>query len=295
MREPQSFLFCPNEKTAVVMTQLLEQLGAGVRRESDISAAVRQLATERFDFLIIDCENTEDARLLLKSAHNSACNKKAPAVAVVDGKTGAEGFRLGADYVLTKPIAVGQATGVLRLVQNQVRCGQRSRREATATGETFREESAIRSDVSSVVGNTAPQPTTPTENVQEGQPAAIRPPAVSPLRAKAASAAADSGSLSHCDEGLGTARHLKQTSSINLHELEIKPSGCHEEARANLKVGLGTRPKPVRGKDRFAIVSLALLACAALAGWQLGSHHGKLDWVSWLLALLKRITGSHYF
>ena len=295
VRELQSLLFCPNEKTAVVLTQLLQQLGVGVRRESDVSVAVRQLATERFDFLIIDCENTENAKLLLKSAHNSACNRKAPAVAVLDGKTGAEGFRLGADFVLTKPIAIGQARGVLRLVQSQVRRGQRIRPEATTTGETFREESAMRGDVSSVVGDTVLRPATPTENAQEGQPAAIQPPAVSPLHAKAAAATADYGSLSHFDEGLGVVQPLKQVSSVNLHELETQPSASQEETRANLKVGVGTAPKPVRNKDRFAIVSLALLAGAALAGWQLGSHHGKPEWVSWLLALLKRITGSHFF
>jgi hypothetical protein len=289
VHELQSLLFCRNEKTAVVMTQLLEQVGAGVRRESDISAAIRQLTTEHFDFLVIDCENSENAKLLLKCAHNSACNKKTLAVAMVDGKAGAEGFRLGADFVLTKPIAIGQATGVLRLVQSQARRGQRMPPEATATGETLREESAIGNDVSSGVGGTTVHPNTPAENPQGDEPAALQAPAVSPLRAKAASATADYGSFSQGDESLGVAPPLKQTSSVNLHELEAKPPVAHEETRAIPKAGLGAGPKPVRGKDRFAMVSIALLGGAALAGWQLGSYHGKPEWISWLLALLKRI------
>ena len=88
-------------------------------------------------------------------------------------------------------------------------------------------------------------------------------------------------------------QHVKQTSPVNLPELETRPSGRQEEARRQSERGCGTSPTAVRGKNRFAIVSLALLVCAALAGLQFGSHHGKPEWVSWLLALPKRITGSH--
>jgi DNA-binding response OmpR family regulator len=290
VRELQSLLFGPNEKTAVVIRQLLQQLGTGVRWESDVPGAVRQLATERFDFLIVECDNTENGRLLLKSAHSSACNKKALVVAVVDGKQVLMGFRLGADFVLTKPIAVAQATGVLRIVQNRARQGQQIRPEATATGEMLREESVTGGGLS--VGIDATQhPATSKEDPQDSQPAAIRPPTVRPLRAKAAAATADSGVLSHRDESLEVVRHLKQTSAMKLQELETEPVGCHDEAQANLKSSVETGLKSVRGKDRFAIVSLALLAGAALAGWYLGFHRGQPEWVSWLLMLLKRITG----
>jgi DNA-binding response OmpR family regulator len=128
----RSLLFCLDEKVTGVMIQLLAQIDASVQHETEVFPAVSRLASEHFDFLIIDCENEQTGRLVLKGARHSPLNKITPAVAVVDGKTSAEAFRFGADFVLTKPVAIGQATKVLLAVENQIRRGQASPAKAKA-------------------------------------------------------------------------------------------------------------------------------------------------------------------
>jgi len=114
----KALLFCPNERTARVLTQVLTELDFGVDPSHEPFAAVKRLITEHFDAVVVDCENEQNATLLFKSAHNSGVNQAALAVAVVEGQAGvAKAFRFGANLVLTKPINVEQAKGTLRVAR----------------------------------------------------------------------------------------------------------------------------------------------------------------------------------
>ena len=60
--------------------------------------------------------------MLLKTARNSASNQASLMVAVVEGQAGvAAAFRIGANLVLTKPIAIEQARGTLRVARGLLR------------------------------------------------------------------------------------------------------------------------------------------------------------------------------
>jgi hypothetical protein len=113
-------LFCQDEKSARVLIPLVQGLDIDVMHETEVFSAMRTLMGERFDFLIIDYEDEHTGRILLKNARGSARNKAALAVAVVDPETGANALRLGADFLVTKPINLGRAEGVLRLVRSSV-------------------------------------------------------------------------------------------------------------------------------------------------------------------------------
>jgi hypothetical protein len=116
----QSLLFCQDEKSARVLIPLVEGLDIGVVQETEVFSAMKTLMAERFDFLIIDYENEQTGRILLKNARSTAGNKGALAVAVVNPETGATALRLGADFLIRRPINLGQAEGVLRLVRSSV-------------------------------------------------------------------------------------------------------------------------------------------------------------------------------
>jgi TonB family protein len=121
----QSLLFCPDEKTARTVTQVLTELEFTVEACSEPFAAVKKLMGEHFDAIVVDCDNEQNATLLFKSARNSTSNQASLAVAVVEGQAGvAKAFRIGANLVLTKPINVEQAKGTLRVARGLLRKGE---------------------------------------------------------------------------------------------------------------------------------------------------------------------------
>ncbi len=124
----QSLLFCPDEKTARTVTQVLTELEFAVEPCSEPFAAVKKLMGEHFDAIVVDCDNEQNATLLFKSARNSTSNQASLAVAVVEGQAGvAKAFRIGANLVLTKPINVEQAKGTLRVARGLLRKGEPAR------------------------------------------------------------------------------------------------------------------------------------------------------------------------
>lgn len=130
----QALLFCPDEKTARTVSQVLSELDFSVVPCTEPFAAVKKLMGERFDAVVVDCDNEQNATLLFKSARNSPNNQSALAVAVVEGQAGvAKAFRIGANLVLTKPINVEQAKGTLRVARGLLRKGDAAKPPAVVT------------------------------------------------------------------------------------------------------------------------------------------------------------------
>jgi TonB family protein len=129
----QALLFCPDEKTARVVSQVLGELEFSVEPCHEPFAAVKKLMVQHFDAIVVDCDNEQNAALLFKSARNSGSNQSSLSVAVVEGQAGvAKAFRLGANLVLTKPIHVEQSKGTLRVARGLLRKGQAAKSAAVA-------------------------------------------------------------------------------------------------------------------------------------------------------------------
>src|SRR5436189_3324366 len=121
----QALLFCPDDKTARVVTQVLSELEFQVECCNEPFAAVKKLMAQHFDAIVVDCENEQNASLLFKSARNSGSNASALSVAVVEGQAVvAKAFRIGANLVLTKPINVEQSKGTLRVARGLLKKSQ---------------------------------------------------------------------------------------------------------------------------------------------------------------------------
>jgi periplasmic protein TonB len=130
----QALLFCPDEKTARTVTQVLSELEFNVEPCVETFAAVKKLMGTHFDAVVVDCDNEQNAALLFKSARNSTSNQTSLAVAVVEGQAGvAKAFRIGANLVLTKPINIEQAKGTLRVARGLLRKGEPPKAGAAAT------------------------------------------------------------------------------------------------------------------------------------------------------------------
>src|SRR3954454_4744827 len=130
-----ALLFCPEEKTARTVTQVLSELEFTVEACTEPFAAVKKLMGQHFDAVVVDCDNEQNATLLFKSARNSAPNQNSLAVAVVEGQAGvAKAFRIGANLVLTKPINVEQSKGTLRVARGLLRKADATKPAAGSVG-----------------------------------------------------------------------------------------------------------------------------------------------------------------
>ena len=166
-----ALLFCPDEKTARVVTQVLTDLEFRVEPCNEPFAAVKKLMAEHFDAIVVDCDSEQNAALLFKSAHNSGSNQTSLAVAVVEGQAGvAKAFRIGANLVLTKPINVEQSKGTLRVARGLLRKTEAGKPASPAT---------------SSVPSAAPPRSAPTSQIAAPFPPAQ--PAPSPIPAVRAS------------------------------------------------------------------------------------------------------------
>ena len=172
----QALLFCPDEKTARTVTQVLGDLEFSVETCAEPFAAVKKLMGEHFDAIVVDCDNEQNATLLFKSARNSTSNQSSLAVAVVEGQAGvAKAFRIGANLVLTKPINVEQAKGTLRVARGLLRKGEPAKPAVAPPAQV-----AAAAPVASPAKPVAPKPVAPLKPavpVVAAPPATPAPPA----------------------------------------------------------------------------------------------------------------------
>ncbi len=118
----QAVLVCPDEKLARVVAHVFSELDFAVETVHEPFAAVKKFMAQRYDAIVVDCENEPNATLLFKSARNSSFNQSSLAIALVLGQAGvAKAYRIGANLVLTKPINVEQAKGTLRVARGLLR------------------------------------------------------------------------------------------------------------------------------------------------------------------------------
>jgi periplasmic protein TonB len=191
----EALLFCPDEKTARTVTQVLAELEFGVEPCTEPFGAVKKLMSQHFDAIVVDCDNEQNATLLFKSARNSTSNQASLAVAIVEGQAGvAKAFRIGANLVLTKPINVEQSKGTLRVARGLLRKGEPGKPAATPSPApatpaaaaprplATKPMSAAKPAASAAIGMRQPP---------EPKPAAVPParPAIPPVAAKAAAPA----------------------------------------------------------------------------------------------------------
>jgi periplasmic protein TonB len=205
----QALLFCPDEKTARTVTQVLSELEFTVESCTEPFAAVKKLMSGHFDALVVDCDNEQNATLLFKSARNSTSNQTSLAVAIVEGQAGvAKAFRIGANLVLTKPINVEQSKGTLRVARGLLRKGEPVKPGAPAGTPSAAAASAAGSAASAVPSTASapakpappkPAPPKPAPTVKPAATAAPKPvakqaPTATPVPAPSAPAAATAAS-----------------------------------------------------------------------------------------------------
>ena len=260
----QALLFCPDEKIARTVTQVLSELEFAVESCVEPFAAVKKLMAEHFDAVVVDCDNDQNASLLFKSARNSATNQASLAVAVVEGQAGvAKAFRIGANLVLTKPINVEQAKGTLRVARGLLRKGEAAKPSAGAPTPT--------TPVPPKVPSAAPARPATLSAANAARPRPAAPPISKPAASAAAdlqgqtasSAAASSASTASAKaatEDAGTAPAVKSglsSESSIAPSAGIKATSPINAGSAAFSSGAASAPAPAREAEELVIEEVA--------------------------------------
>jgi len=255
----QALLFCPDEKIARTVTQVLSELEFAVESCVEPFAAVKKLMAEHFDAVVVDCDNDQNASLLFKSARNSAINQASLAVAVVEGQAGvAKAFRIGANLVLTKPINVEQAKGTLRVARGLLRKGDAAKPSAPVATTPVPPKPA------------STVPAAPARPATLAAATAVKPrPAVPPISKPAASvpakpliqttvaAAASSANPASAKAATETAGAQQAVKSGLPADSAIKPLATLNTASASSQSGSGAASAPAPAREVVAPASEA--------------------------------------
>jgi CheY-like chemotaxis protein len=111
----KSLVLCSDEKIVRLLRRVLSDLDIGMEHCTEPDGAIRQLTRFRFEAVIVDCNDLKVATAVLKSARTAPCNKRAIAVAIMDGHTGLRtAFDMGAHFVLYKPVSAERAKASFR-------------------------------------------------------------------------------------------------------------------------------------------------------------------------------------
>ena len=110
----ESLLVCSDDRALRVLRNVLSELEIGVEHCADEVSAKKSLAQRSFEAVIIDCQD-ERSFELLKSVRSVQQNSKSVAIAIIDAGTNLQtAFKLGANFVVYKPISTEKAKSSFR-------------------------------------------------------------------------------------------------------------------------------------------------------------------------------------
>jgi CheY-like chemotaxis protein len=108
----ESLLLSQDPELVRVIRPALEELSIDVEICPEARAGADILITDKFDAVIVDCDDLTGGLALLQGLRNTPSNKSSVAFAILNGKrtTTQEAFGMGANFVLQKPISTLNAS-----------------------------------------------------------------------------------------------------------------------------------------------------------------------------------------
>jgi TonB family protein len=119
---PHALLLSPDDQAVTAITDVLQEMSVSCERPLDGVSAAQKLNSQSFDLVLVDCENLPAAKLIFDVCRRGKNGNNPVPIAIVDGRAGLPtAFRLGAELILTKPVAKDQARGTIRTAVGRVR------------------------------------------------------------------------------------------------------------------------------------------------------------------------------
>jgi hypothetical protein len=102
----KSLLLSRDPQVIEILRATLTTLSIGVEICSGTAPGNRILSSEKFDGVIVDCDDLQGGLGVLEGLRKGASNKNSVSVAILNGRTRTHcAFELGANFVLQKPIS----------------------------------------------------------------------------------------------------------------------------------------------------------------------------------------------
>src|SRR5258706_419172 len=147
---PHALLLSPDDQAVSAITGVLEEMSVTCERPLDGVSAAQKLNSQSFDLVLVDCENLPAAKLIFDVCRRGKNGNNPVPIAIVDGRAGLPtAFRLGAELILTKPVAKDQARNTIfaairfvTIIFVRVARSSFDQVEAIAPAEAFRRSSA---------------------------------------------------------------------------------------------------------------------------------------------------------
>jgi TonB family protein len=119
---PHALLLSPDDQAVSAITSVLEEMSVSCERPLDGVSAAQKLNSRSFDLVLVDCENLPAAKLIFDVCRRGKSGTNPVPIAIVDGRAGLPtAFRLGAELILTKPVAKDQARSTFRTAVSRLR------------------------------------------------------------------------------------------------------------------------------------------------------------------------------
>ena len=119
---PHALLLSPDDQAVNAITGVLEEMSVTCERPLDGVSAAHKLNSTNFDLVLVDCENLPAAKLIFDVCRRGNNGHNPVPIAIVDGRAGLPtAFRLGAELILTKPVAKDQARSTIRTAVSRIR------------------------------------------------------------------------------------------------------------------------------------------------------------------------------
>jgi TonB family protein len=117
----RALLLSPDDQAVSAITGVLEELSVLCERPVDGASAAQKLNSQTYDLVLVDCDNLPAAKLIFDVCRRAHSGTTIP-IAIVDGRAGLPtAFRLGAELILTKPVAKDQARTTIRTAVSRLR------------------------------------------------------------------------------------------------------------------------------------------------------------------------------
>lgn len=114
-----SLLVCADAKAVQVLSRVLREMGIRAEHCGDPQQAIGRLQNERFDALLVDCENETAAKQIVAAAKSSAANRNSLVIAIADtGNNVRAIFAEGVSFVLYKPLSLDRVSNSLRAARS---------------------------------------------------------------------------------------------------------------------------------------------------------------------------------
>lgn len=119
---PHALLLSPDDQAVSAITGVLEEMSVTCERPLDGPSAAKKLSSQSFDLVLVDCENLPAAKLIFDVCRRPKSGTNPIPIAIVDGRAGLPtAFRLGAELILTKPVAKDQARTTIRTAVSRLK------------------------------------------------------------------------------------------------------------------------------------------------------------------------------